>query len=253
MAITESSPGRRGTPVVWSGLLIIAVLAWALVVERASGMPASGGMTVGGLADFLAMWTAMMAAMMLPSVAPAASMYLRIVRARSRGVSAAVRVAGLVGGYLAVWAGVGVVAFAVAWAGGRLSMGAPEVVSWTGAAALVIAGLYQFTPLKRWCLRHCRSPLGLLLHFGTYSGRLRDLRVGLYHGGYCVGCCWGLMLVLVTVGIMSMAWMLGLACVVFLEKTWRYGRQLGMAVGMALIVLAVLVPWHPGLVGVMGS
>jgi Predicted metal-binding integral membrane protein (DUF2182)/Protein of unknown function (DUF1326) len=92
---------------------------------------------------------------------------------------------------------------------------------------------------------HCRSPLGFLLHFGNYSGRLRDVRVGAYHGGYCVGCCWSLMLVLVAVGVMNMAWMAGLTAVVFVEKVWRSGKAFGYAVGGALILAGLLLPWLP--------
>jgi predicted metal-binding membrane protein len=107
------------------------------------------------------------------------------------------------------------------------------------------AGLHQFTPLKARCLRQCRSPLGFLLHFGNYSGRLKDVRVGVYHGGYCVGCCWSLMLVLVAVGVMNMAWMAGLTAVVFVEKVWRSGKVFGYAVGGALILVGLLLAWLP--------
>ncbi|MBV9228021.1 MAG: DUF2182 domain-containing protein, partial [Chloroflexi bacterium] len=92
-----------------------------------------------------------------------------------------------------------------------------------------------------------RSPLAWLFHFGNYTGPLRDMRAGLFHGGYCVGCCWGLMLVLIAVGVMNLAWMVGLAVVVFLEKTWRYGKALRIAIGLTFLGLALLVPWHPEL------
>lgn len=151
-------------------------------------------------------------------------------------------------GYLGAWAAFGMVAFAAAWAAGRLAIEAPAVAPWVGAAALAGAGLYQLTPLKDRCLSHCRSPLGFLLHFGGYSGRLRDIRVGLYHGGYCVGCCWALFIVLIAVGVMNLAWMAGLAAVIFLEKTSRFGKALGIAFGIALLVLALFVPSHPELV-----
>jgi Predicted metal-binding integral membrane protein (DUF2182) len=94
---------------------------------------------------------------------------------------------------------------------------------WDHAGPRAASRVYQFTPLKARCLRHCRSPLGFLLHFGNFRGRLRDVRVGIYHGGYCVGCCWSLMLVLVAVGVMNMAWMVALTAVVFAEKIWRSG------------------------------
>ncbi|MEW6583926.1 MAG: DUF2182 domain-containing protein, partial [Actinomycetota bacterium] len=131
---------------------------------------------------------------------------------------------------------------------GDLAGEAPEAARWVGAAAFAAAGAYQLSPLKERCLRHCRSPMTVLLHLTAMRGRFRDLRAGAYHGGWCVGCCWGLMVVLVATGTMHLAWMVALAAVIFLEKTWRFGRALSVAFGVALLVLAVLVPWHPGLV-----
>ncbi len=97
------------------------------------------------------------------------------------------------------------------------------------------------------CLSHCRSPLGQLLRYGAYTGRLRDLRIGLHHGAYCVGCCWALMLVLVAVGVMNVAVMAGIAAVIFVEKLWRFGPRFGQAVGVGFLVVAALLPSHPGL------
>jgi predicted metal-binding membrane protein len=124
---------------------------------------------------------------------------------------------------------------------------APSAGRWVAAAILIVAGLYQLTPLKAACLAHCRSPIGLLLHFGNYRGRLRDVRAGVYHGAYCAGCCWALFAVLVAVGIMNLPWMAGLAALVFVEKTWRPGAVLGIAVGVALVVYGCLIPFFPDL------
>jgi predicted metal-binding membrane protein len=250
MATSASSPGRRSNPVLWAGLLAAAAFAWALLIRQSPGMPAAmaGPWLVFG--EFLLLWVVMMAAMMLPSVAPVASMYLTVLRNRGNGTASAARVAALVAGYLLAWAGFGVVAFGISRALGNLTpmdmgMAPSRLAIWSAAITLVLAGLYQFTPLKARCLRHCRSPLGFLLHFGSYSGRLRDIRVGVYHGGYCVGCCWSLMLVLVAVGVMNMAWMAGLTAVVFLEKVWRSGEAFGYAVGGVMILAGLLVPWLP--------
>jgi predicted metal-binding membrane protein len=201
--------------------------------------------------EFLLLWVVMMAAMMLPSVAPVATMYLTVLRNRRNGTAAA-HAAALTAGYLLVWAGFGVAAFGISRALGKLApMGATmaptRLAVWSAAIALAVAGVYQFTPLKARCLRHCRSPLGFLLHFGSYAARLRDVRVGAYHGGYCVGCCWSLMLVLVAVGVMNMAWMVGLTAVVFVEKVWRSGEAFGYAVGGALILAGLLLPWLPAM------
>jgi predicted metal-binding membrane protein len=200
------------------------------------------------LPEFLVLWALMMAAMMLPAVAPLVSLYLRTLRARSGGWTRACRTACLVAGYLGVWEAFGLVVFAVAWAGGELAVRAPHLAPWVGAVVFAGVGVYQLTPLKDRCLRQCRSPLGFLVRFGGYSGRLRDLRVGLVHGGYCLGCCWGLMIVLVAVGVMNLAWMVGVAAAVFLEKTWRRGKPFSVSLGLALIAYACLVPWNPGLI-----
>jgi len=249
MATSASSPGRRSSTALWAGLLVVAAFAWVLLIRQDPGMPASiaGPWLVFG--EFLLLWVVMMAAMMLPSVAPVASMYLTVLRSRRHGRAAA-HVAALVAGYLLSWSGFGVVAFGISRALGKLapmgmSMAPPRLAVWSAAITLAVAGLYQFTPLKARCLRHCRSPLGFLLHFGNYSRRLRDVRVGAYHGGYCVGCCWSLMLVLVAVGVMNMAWMAGLTAVVFVEKVWRSGKAFGYAVGGGLALAGLLLPWLP--------
>jgi predicted metal-binding membrane protein len=102
--------------------------------------------------------------------------------------------------------------------------------------------------MKDVCLRHCRSPMMALLHYGTFKGRLRDLRVGIHHGLYCVGCCWGLMIVLVAVGVMNVAAMALLATVIFLEKLWRRGEVLARVVGVAFLVLAAAALFFPELI-----
>jgi predicted metal-binding membrane protein len=234
---------------------VVVAAAWVLLIRQSPGMPGPMAGPWLVLGEFLLLWVIMMAAMMLPSVAPVASMYLTVLRKRRDGTAAA-HTAALVAGYLLAWAGFGVAAFGISRALGKLApmgMNAPmgmdmapsRLAVWSAAITLAVAGVYQFTPLKARCLRHCRSPLGFLLHFGNYSGRLRDVRVGVYHGGYCVGCCWSLMLVLVTVGVMNMAWMVALTAVVFVEKVWRSGKAFGAAVGGALILTGLLLPWLP--------
>jgi predicted metal-binding membrane protein len=249
MATSASSPGRRSSPVLWAGLLVVAAFAWVLLIRQSPGMP--GPMAGPWLAfgEFLLLWVVMMAAMMLPSVTPVASMYLTGLRNR-RNAAPTAHVAALVAGYLLAWAGFGLVAFGISRALGKLSpigmsMAPSRLAVWSATITLAVAGVYQFTPLKARCLRHCRSPLGFLLHFGNYSGRLKDVRVGAYHGSYCVGCCWSLMLVLVAVGVMNMAWMAGLTAVVFVEKVWRSGAAFGYAVGGAMILTGLLLPWLP--------
>jgi predicted metal-binding membrane protein len=205
-----------------------------------------------GLAGFIAVWTAMMAAMMLPAVAPVGSLYLRTIRARSSGATRFLRTAALLAGYLAVWIAVGLLAYLAALGAERLIEDTPAAGRWVAAGIVLAAGVYQLTPLKDACLTHCRSPLGFLLHFGNYRGPWRDVRAGIYHGGYCVGCCWALFAILIAVGVMNLAWMAVLAVVILLEKTWRRGEALRIGFGVALIVYALLIiAWPelaPGLV-----
>jgi predicted metal-binding membrane protein len=152
-----------------------------------------------------------------------------------------------VGGYLLTWTGFGVVAYGAAALSALLAEREADIAPWVGAGVLVVAGAYQLTPLKNFCLRHCRSPVAFLLHVSGYKGPLRDVRVGMYHGVYCVGCCWGLMVVLVAVGVMNLPWMAVLTAVIFLEKTWKYGPALSRITGVSLIVFALFVPAHPEL------
>jgi predicted metal-binding membrane protein len=152
-----------------------------------------------------------------------------------------------VSGYLFAWAGFGLLVFFALAATERVVDGSSGAGRWLGAGVFAFAGLYQLTPLKNACLRHCRSPLMQLLQYSGWKGRARDLRVGLHHGAYCVGCCWGLMVVLLAVGVMNVAAMAGLAAVIFLEKLWRHGKLLSVLVGIAFLMIAGLVALHPSL------
>jgi predicted metal-binding membrane protein len=87
-----------------------------------------------------------------------------------------------------------------------------------------------------------------VLHVGAYRGPLRHLRAGIYHGVFCVGCCWALMVALLALGLMDLRWMVAFATAVTLEKVWRHGERLSYAIGIGLIVLGLLAPWHPEIV-----
>jgi predicted metal-binding membrane protein len=221
-------------------LLIAAAGAWAATVAIARGMAGMTGTMGLGLALFVPMWTLMMAAMMLPSVTPLATLY-------ARTNPRAAQVGGLVLGYLAVWAAAGLPAYGLAWLAGWLTGGHPGAAHAAAVAVFAVVGAYQLSPLKDRCLAHCRSPLALLLHYGSYRGKARDLRVGAHHGGYCLGCCWALMLVLIAVGVMNVAAMVGLAALVLAEKTWSRGVAAGRLAGVAALALAVAIIWFPWL------
>jgi predicted metal-binding membrane protein len=237
----------RQVGIPWIAFLVLATLAWLVTVDQARGMGIGPGTMGMALPLFLGMWVAMMSAMMFPSVAPVAVLWSRSIAQRSAGIERAVRTSSFVAGYLTSWVAFGLIAFGALIGTDRLVDWSPEGAKWLGVGIFVLAGLYQLTPLKEACLRHCRSPMMQLLHYANYRGRARDLRVGTHHGAYCVGCCWGLMIVLIAVGVMNVAAMAGLAAVIFLEKLWRHGKLLSRAVGVAFLVIGALAAFYPDL------
>ncbi|MET7291614.1 DUF2182 domain-containing protein [Streptomyces griseoloalbus] len=238
----------------WFLILLIAAIAvpaWALTIGQARDMGVEPGTMGMALPLFLLLWVTMMAAMMLPSMAPVAITWVRGIGRQSSGWRRTVRTVEFVGGYLLVWTAFGLLAYAALALTGGLVDDRPTAGRRIGAVAFLLAGLYQLGPLKTVCLRHCRDPMSHLVRYAGFRQPARDLRVGVHHGGYCVGCCAGLMVVLIPLGVMNVAAMAGLALVIFMEKLWSRGPLLSRCVGVAFIVLAVLAPFHdwllPGL------
>lgn len=167
---------------------------------------------------FVASWTLMMMAMMLPSAAPFILLY-------RKGASTPQTVR-LIAGYILIWALAGLPAY----------FAMKDLPMSVGPGALALAGVYQLTPVKNACLRRCRSPADFLIQkWGTGAFRL-----GAEHGFWCFGCCWALMMVLVLVGAMGMAWVIGLAAVVAIEKLTRHGLVWARITGVAFIVTAII-------------
>jgi predicted metal-binding membrane protein len=239
-------PLRQLAP-AWIALTALAALAWAVTIAQARGMGVGPGTMGMALPLFLAMWVAMMAAMMFPSVAPVAILWTKVIRGKADGAQRVARLVQFVGGYMIAWTAYGLLAFAALIGTQKLVDFSAEGAKWLGVGIFAVGGLYQLTPLKDACLRHCRSPMMAMFHYANFKGAWRDLRVGVHHGLYCVGCCWGLMLVLVAVGVMNVAAMAGLAAVIFLEKLWRRGPILSRAVGVVFLAVAALAPFYPWL------
>ena len=241
-SVSAGAPSLRRLSPPASLLLLAAAAAWAGVAVLARDMGSMPGTMGLGLGAFVAVWSLMMAAMMLPSVTPFASLYSRTFTAdRAR------RTAALAVGYLVVWSIVAVPAFGLAWLADRSVRGHPGAATALAVTIFASCGGYQLTPLKDRCLAKCRSPLGLMLHLGAYRGRARDLRAGVYHGAFCLACCWGLMALLVAFGLMNVVAMVALAAVVLVEKAGPSGRRFSQAVGVASLVLAVVVVFNPHL------
>ncbi len=231
----------------WLVLAVVAAAAWAITIALARNMGTGPGTMGLALLPFVALWILMMAAMMLPSVAPVAVLWTRLIRGVSTGPGRAARMGLFRGGYLLAWATCGAVAFAALAGTGQLLTVSATAAKWLGVAIVITAGTYQLTPWKDWCLSRCRSPVGALMYYIGFKGPTRDVRVGLHHGATCVGCCWGLMILLIAVGVMNVAAMAALAAVIFIEKLWRHGKPFGQAAGIVLIAAGVLAIWFPWL------
>jgi len=241
----SAAPADRATFRLTSttvAVLSLAALLWVGVIAWARDLGNGRGTMGMAPTPFLAMWTLMMTAMMLPAVAPVASLYAQTIRTRR-----ATRIPMFVAGYVLAWALVGVPAFAVLRTVDHVAADSDAAMRSVVIVVLVAAGMYQLTPLKARCLRHCRSPLAQLLHFGNFKGRGVDPKVALHHAGYCLGCCWALMLLFVAFGIMSVWAMVGLAVVVFAEKLGRHGETLARGIGIACFALAALVALSPAI------
>jgi predicted metal-binding membrane protein len=233
---------RRLSIAETSILLIVAAGAWLATIVVAGDMGAVPGTMGLGLVGFLGAWTLMMTAMMLPSVAPLASLYTRTMRGhRVR------RITLLTSGYLAVWAAVGLVAFALAAGADRLAEHAPGWAQGVAIASCLACGVYQMTDVKDRCLQHCRSPLGHLLRYTSWRGPLVDVRVGVEHGGWCLACCWSLMILLITFGVMNVVAMVILAAVIVIEKVLAPGRWFSIGVGLAALGLGLAIWVDPSL------
>ena len=225
----------------------LAGLGWWWLVGQMQGMDEGPWTSVGTFGWFLGIWVVMMAAMMFPSVAPTVALYSRMAKGRLPLAPAA-----FTAGYLLTWAAAGVAAWTLALAASRL---AGDVLAWGNAgravagATVIVAAVYELTPLKNVCLGKCRSPLGFLL--GSWrDGLLGGLRMGAKNGAWCVGCCWALMASLFALGVMSIIWMALVAGLIAIEKTlpWRRTATYGTAallliMGVLILISPHAVPW----------
>jgi len=256
---------RRDRLVVVTALVAVIALAWAYLLAGAGmGMSAfemtrmsqvgmvegMGGMammtpavwTPGYAILMFFMWWVMMVAMMLPSAAPMILLFATVNGKQRETGHPHVATSIFTFGYLAAWASFSLVAVMLQWAFERTGILSPILVGTTvifGGVLLLAAGVYQLTPIKHACLRHCRSPLAFLsTHW--QAGALGALRMGFVHGVFCVGCCWFLMGLLFFGGVMNLYWIIGLALFVLVEKTVPAGHWFGYVTGVVLLVWGIL-------------
>ena len=237
---------RNDRILVISGLLVVIVLSWVYLFAGAGTMQEMGDMlmpmssgpwTVNHAMVMLVMWAVMMAAMMLPSAMPMILLYATIARNRHAKGQPAVESGIFMLGYGAIWIAFSLGAVALQFALEKAAMLSPmmEATSITLAGGLLIAaGIYQWTPLKQACLLRCRSPLDFVLTHWR-NGARGAFVMGVWHGTYCVGCCWMLMLLLFVGGVMNMGWIAGIAIFVLVEKLVPAGHWIGRGAGVLLI------------------
>jgi len=252
---------RRDRLIVASALGVIAALAWVYMLWLAADMDMSGmsmsgfrmvpaGMKMMAPADapwsaiefafVFAMWAVMMVGMMVPSAAPMILMYARAGRQGKVTGKPLAATGWFAAGYFLAWAGFSLAATVVQWILERTALLNPSMASANvllGAVVLIAAGIYQWTPIKNACLAQCQSPFRFLMSHGGFSSTpLGCIRLGFFHGSYCVGCCWILMALLFVVGVMNVLWIALLALLVLLEKLTPWGRWIARTAGAVCIV-----------------
>jgi predicted metal-binding membrane protein len=226
-------------------LLALAGVAWVYVSGHDGAMTMSVRADLESFAIFLATWVVMMAAMMFPSVAPVVLVYAQYTRRRAGAWP--LLAALFVGGYLMVWSAVGVGAYVLVAllvpliAEIPLVQAAPQVFL---GGVIGAGGLYQLTPLKDRCLGHCRSPLHWVFR-GFRPGATGALRMGIEEGVFCLGCCAGLMLVLLAVGLASLGWMAAVAAVIFVEKVLAPTAEVAKGIAVLLVGFGIAVATIP--------
>jgi predicted metal-binding membrane protein len=235
--------------VVLAALGAVVALAWAYLAYIALAQPAANmdAMAMAAMpppdwdaryfAATLAMWLVMMIGMMLPSAVPTILLFDALQRQSDRGHRAHRPTALFVAGYVLAWSAFSVGATAAQWAFTRASLLSGMMTSRTlvfAGVLLVAAGAYQFMSLKASCLRHCRNPAEFLVRHRP-SGTLGSLRTGFRHGVYCIGCCWGLMVLLFAFGVMNLLWVATLSVFVFIEKLTPLGALLGRLGGVLMV------------------
>jgi len=215
--------------IVGAGVLLVSALAWWYTVAIAQEMsgaampmsqPDSNAWPVAALLPLYVMWVVMMVAMMLPSAAPMILTFAAVSRSRRQQQRPYVPVAVFAAGYIMVWGGFSALATGAQWLLHRAALLSPMMVASSapiGGLLLLLAGGFQFTPLKRACLSRCRAPLEFI------TTRWREgwggaFAMGLAHGLFCAGCCWALMALLFVLGMMNLLWIALLTILIGLEK-----------------------------------
>ena len=243
----QANPLSVQRNVVFCLLLALAAGAWAVLVWQSADADMDMTMapsTMGLRAPlFLAIWVAMMVAMMFPTAAPMILTFHKVQAGKRKRGDTFVSTWVFVAAYILVWTLAGVAAYAGALAAEAIALRAalsPATAARIGGAVLILAGIYQLTPLKDLCLSKCRTPITFIMT-SWRDGAVGALRMGVLHGEYCLGCCWLLFVILFPLGIMNIAAMAVITLIVFAEKTLPWGRLASRATAAALVAYGAVV------------
>ena len=246
-------PQLARNPLAWFFTLLLALLAWIPTLQQTLSMFSMHMYGTMGMAfgPFLFFWTAMMAAMMLPALAPTASVRFELFRQQTPSIIASmVRIGAFLLGYLLAWCLFGLPIFCLSLLSEQLVQHEPIIGLGLGIVLFIAVGLYQWTPLKKRCLVHCNPALCRPIVISSTSSAdsvFFAMKDGLLHSLSCLGCCGGLTLVLIAVGLMNLTWMILVSVLIFLEKAWYQGHRLRFFIGIALIFYGILAAADPSL------
>jgi predicted metal-binding membrane protein len=250
LAQFATSTLKRDRAIALVGLAVITGFAWVYIIHLTSSMMGMNAnalqqmsmpitkawQTEDVLLTFL-MWGVMMVAMMTPSATPMILTFIGIKRQRQPDQASILSTVIFLLGYLIAWSLFSAAATAIQWGLHAATLLSEEMISASSLFSgllLILAGIYQFTPLKNMCLSHCRTPLGFLINEWR-DGTGGALRMGVRHGFYCIGCCWLLMTLLFVVGVMNLLWVAVIAGIVIIEKVMPGGQWVSRAIGLLVV------------------
>jgi predicted metal-binding membrane protein len=230
---------------------MLATAAWAFLLWQSAAMRMdAAGLTMGMSAPlFLLFWIVMMVAMMFPTAAPMILMFARVHAGKRQISQPFVPTWVFVAAYLVIWTVFGTAAYIAALGLEQAARESPWLMDnarRVGGAIVILAGLYQLSPLKHACLTKCRTPLGFIMT-AWKDGWGGAFRMGLEHGTYCLGCCWLLFVILFPLGIMNVAAMAAITLLIFAEKSLPLGERVSRVAAVALVAFGALMLFAPDL------
>ena len=248
---TPKLPKRELLGIVFS-VTGITLICWIYLILMVKEMSTEEYLTMASLQIqqwslsyfwmILIMWGIMMVGMMLPSVAPMILIYAAIARKSEKQGNPIAPTAFFTLGYIAIWIIFSLGATIAQWGLDKVALLSPMIVSNSpllGAILFIVAGIYQWLPVKKSCLEHCRSPFHFISNHWQ-SGKIGAFKMGLYNGYYCLGCCWVLMLLLFVGGVMNLLWIAGISLFVLFEKILPFGDAGGRWMGIFMITIGLI-------------